>query len=123
MFTFIKAQATAITGSILDFLLTILLAEGFHCWYITANMAGNISGGITQFALARNWAFEAGTSRIRVQALRYLAVWCGNILLSATGVYGLTHYLLINYVVSKLIISVLLGISYNYLLQKNFVFK
>jgi|ERR1035438_8056928 putative flippase GtrA len=122
MFTFIKAQAASILGSIADFLVTIFLVEIFHCWYILGNLIGNISGAIAQFILCRNWAFRADRRKTSTQVIRFILVWIGNLLLSASGVYFFTHYLNINYIISKTITSVLLGVSYNYFLQKKFVF-
>jgi putative flippase GtrA len=122
MITFIKAQLVLIIGSIADFLTTILLIEVFHCWYIAGNAAGNITGAAVQFILSRNWSFNASKGMINRQLIKFIIMWVGNITLSAIGVYLLTHYFNIHYLLSKLIISVLLGVSYTYLLSKKFVF-
>lgn len=122
MLTFIKAQAASILGSVADFLVTIFLVETFHCWYILGNLIGNIIGATAQFILCRNWAFDADRKKTSTQAIKFILVWMGNLLLSAAGVYFFTHYLHINYLISKTITSVMLGVSYNYFLQKKFVF-
>ena len=122
MIAFLKTQAVSILGSLADFLTTIILVELFHCWYITGNMAGNICGAITQFVLCRDWVFRSGGDKLQFQIVKFLIVWIGNLLLSAGGVYLLTHFAGINYIISKLITSVLLGVSYNYFLLKKFVF-
>ncbi|MHA4806825.1 GtrA family protein [Flavitalea flava] len=123
MITFLKVQAGSIIGSFADFLVTIILVQVFHCWYLAANTIGNISGNLTQFFIFRNLVFKAdANAKIVSQFPRYLLVWTGNLLLSAAGVFLLTHYGRLNYLISKTIISVLLGLSYNYLLQKYFVF-
>ena len=122
MLTFLKAQAASILGSLADFFIAILLVEIFHCWYITGNLIGNICGAMAQFILCRNWAFNADKTKTAEQVIKFILVWIGNLLLSAAGVYFFTHYLHINYIVSKIITSVLLGMSYNYFLQKRFVF-
>jgi putative flippase GtrA len=122
MFTFLKVQAASILGSFADFLVTVYLVELFHWWYILGNLMGNISGAIAQFILCRNWAFHADRKKTSAQVIKFILVWIGNILLSAAGVYFFTHFLRFNYIVSKIITSVLLGVSYNYLLQKKFVF-
>jgi putative flippase GtrA len=105
MRTYIKAQAASIIGSLADFLVSILLHEVFHCWYIVANISGNICGAVIQFILSRNWAFEAG-----------------NILLQTAGVYVLKNYFNLSYILSKTIASVMIGLTYNYFVQKKFVF-
>jgi putative flippase GtrA len=123
MHTFIKSQAALIAGSLADFLLTILLVESFHCWYVTGNAAGNIAGAIAQFILSRNWVFAQSTQKkIPLQVIKFVLMWVGNIALAALGIYLLTNYLHLHYLLSKLIVSVLLGVSYTYLVSKKFVF-
>jgi putative flippase GtrA len=123
MLTFFKVQAASIIGSIADYLTTIFLVESFHCWYLIANLTGNICGGSAQFFLCRNWAFKVGTNKMQIQAFKFILVFIGNLVLSAVGIYFFTQYLRINYLISKTITSILLGVSYNYFLQKEFVFK
>jgi putative flippase GtrA len=123
MFTYLKAQAALIVGSLADYLVTIVLVEVFHSWYLVANLLGNISGAVMQFVLSRNWAFEATGGRVRKQVTRFILVWAGNLALSAAGVYFFTQYIGLSYIVSKVITSVTLGLTYNYILQKRFVFS
>jgi putative flippase GtrA len=122
MITFIKVQAASILGSIADYLTTIILVELAGCWYLLANFIGNIIGGSLQFVLCRNWAFHAGSGNRQNQITKFALVFFGNLLLSAAGVYLFTHYLRINYIISKTLASVLLGVSYNYIMQKKYVF-
>ncbi len=122
MNTFIKAQAVLIAGSLADFLVTILLVQVFQCWYITGNAAGNITGAIAQFILSRNWAFNSTKQKVPAQLIKFIVMWIGNILLSALFVYLLTTYAQLHYLFSKLIVSVLLGLSYTYFVSKKFVF-
>ena len=123
MQTFIKTQAALIAGSLADFLLTILLVEYFHCWYVVGNAAGNIAGAIAQFILSCYWVFTANTEqKIPEQVIKFVAMWLGNIALAAMGIYLLTRYFHLHYLLSKLIVSALLGLSYTYLVSKKFVF-
>ncbi len=123
MGSFIKSQIASILGSMADYLTTIALVSFFDCFYLIANFAGNCVGGAAQFFLCRKWAFHAGRGKISPQILKFILVFAGNLLLSATGVFVLTRYIELNYIISKTIVSVLLGISYNYVLQKKFVFS
>lgn len=123
MITFLKAQVASIVGTVIDFLSAILLVEVFHCWYLFGSSCGNLIGGITQFSLARNWVFEGSRRAMFLQIAKYGIVWMGNTFLSAVLVYLLTSQFALHYVVSKLIVSAGMGLSYNYILQKNFVFK
>jgi putative flippase GtrA len=122
MIIFLKTQAASIIGSIADFLVTIVLVELFHCWYIAGNLAGNICGAGTQFLLCRDWVFAGTEGKLNLQMIKFVGVWVGNLLLSAGGIYLLTHFGGLNYILSKLITSAILGVSYNYLMLKKFVF-
>lgn len=123
MFTFIKAQTVSLTASCTDFLVTIFVVEFLHGWYVSGTIAGTISGGITYFLLGRVWVFAATEKKIFPQITRYLLVWAGYLLLNTGGVFLMTRYGETNYVVSKVCVSILLAVSYNYGLQKKFVFK
>lgn len=123
MFTFIKAQAVSLTASCIDFLVTIFVVEFLGAWYVSGTIAGTVSGGITYFLLGRVWAFDATAKRMLPQMVRYLLVWVGYLLLNAGAVFLMTRYGGTNYVVSKVFVSILLAVSYNYVLQKKFVFK
>jgi len=120
---YLKAQAVLILGSLGDFSVTILLVEKFHRGYIEANLAGNITGALLQFILSRNWAFKATEGNIFWQWFRFLLMWGGNFALSAAGLYLLTKVAGMNYLVGKTIVSVILGLTYNYIVQRWFVFR
>jgi hypothetical protein len=122
MWEFIKVQIGSILGSAADFLITILCTELGFSWYLLSNLLGNCAGGTIQFAFSRKWIFKESKAGVQVQLLKYIIFFLGNLLLSALGVYILTQFLHINYIVSKLICSVSLGLSYSYLMQKYFVF-
>jgi putative flippase GtrA len=119
---FLKAQTASILGSGLDYFTTIILTESFNLPYIESSFAGNVTGGILQFFLCRTWAFTGNSGKIKIQILRFIIVFCGNLILSAIGLFFLARYLGINYLISKTIVSIVLGVSYNYLLQNFFVF-
>ncbi len=120
---FLRSQLAAIAGSAIDFLTTILFVELFDHWYLVANATGNVAGGIANFFLGRVWVFNSRQNAVNQQFKRYLMVWVGNLVLNTSGVYLLTHHAGIKYIYSKIVISVLLGIFYNYYFQYNFVFK
>ena len=123
MATFIKAQAASFTATALDFSVTIILKELAGSWYLLASVLGTISGGIVNFTMNRRWVFSARDRKMHSQAIRYILVWIGNLILVSAGVFILTHYGGISYLVSKIAVSVIVGFFYNYTLQKRFVFK
>lgn len=125
MRVFIKAQAASLTASAVDFLITTVLVKSVGVYYMAATVLGTISGGIVNFIIGRHWVFEGRNKAVKAQSIRYLFVWCGNLLLNAAGVFLFTQYVFgVKYIIlSKIIVSVLVGFFYNYFLQKRFVFK
>ncbi len=123
MVTFVKAQAASLAATIVDFSVFIILTEWLNCWYLAASITGTISGGVTNFLLGRVWVFDATQGKIPRQALKYILVWIGNLLLVSGGVFVVTEYARITPLASKIIVSLIVGFTYNYMLQKKFVFK
>lgn len=121
--TFSKAQCSAWMASAVDFAVTIILAEMLGVWYAYATFIGAISGGITNCCINYRWVFHAYGLKIRRIAARYMIVWGGSILLNTYGTYWLTELSGINFIISKIIISILVGVLWNYQMQCRFVFS
>lgn len=123
MRTFIKAQSVLVAGSAVDFLLCFCLVQFFNCWYLPANVLGNITGAWLQFTLSRGWVFNAAADKLAPQFVKFILMWCGEIIISSVGVFLLTTKFHIPFLLSKLMISVVAGPTYTYLLSKQFVFR
>jgi len=121
--TFLKANIASLGASLADYSVSILLVSGFHAGVVPGSMAGTITGGVLNFLMGRHWVFVSKHHKITQQASRYILVWTGNLILNTTGVYLLAQVAGCNYTASKIITSVLVAVTYNYLLQKKFVFK
>ena len=122
MATFLKAQASSLTATSVDYIVTFLLKEWLQ-WHMLASILGTVSGGIVNFTMNRSWVFKAGDKKVESQALKYILVWIGNLVLVTTGVFILTKWGGLDLMVAKIIVSLIVGFFYNYFLQKKFVFK
>ena len=122
MLTFLKAQAASFTATASDYVVTYLCVSIFGLWYIAGSVAGTVIGGVVNFYMGRNWVFNAENKDLKSQIFKYVLVWCGNLAIVTGGIYLLTHYFNVNYMVSKLIISGVIGTLYNYFMQKKFIF-
>lgn len=120
---FFSAQIAAFIGTAVDFITVILLTELLGIWYVTSNAIGAAFGAITNFLLGRYWVFSSTEKKIYNQAFRYFLVAMGSLILNTLGVYLLTEYTSLHYIVSKIIVAVLIAFTYNFILQKNFVYK
>jgi putative flippase GtrA len=122
MRTLFKSQVSSLLSTVVDFLITFALTELFKIWYLLSGIIGTVSGGIINFLINRHLVFGSSGQKGLHQASKYILVWIGYLKLSALGYYILSDCFKINYLISKVITSVLLGLTYNFLLQKYFVF-
>ena len=121
--TFLRSQMASIVATTVDFLLVIFLTAFWQLWYVISNMIGASTGALTSFLLGRYWVFESFERKIEHQAFRYLLVAFGSLLLNTAGVYLLTEYLGIHYAYSKVVVALCIGIGFNFVLHKYFVFR
>lgn len=122
MLTFFKVQTASLTASLVDFSLTIVCVQFLGIWYILGTVIGTVSGAIVNFLMSRHWVFNSKAKAIKSQAFRYIIVWVGYLLLVTSGIYLLTHYAGVNYIISKVLTAGIIGVPYNYFLQKKFIF-
>lgn len=123
MITFLKSQTASLLATAADFSLTFVCVELMGLWYGTASVMGTMFGAVVHFTISRKWVFLAGRKPMGRQAIRYGIVWAGYLALSFLLLVSLTPYLGLSYGVVKVMVAVALGIGYNYVLQKNFVFN
>jgi putative flippase GtrA len=123
MVTFLKLQLSAFVATMCDWLITFLFTSFWGLGYLFSGISGTISGGAVNFMINRNMVFLAQKITAIKQAKKYVLIWLGYLGLSALGLYLLTDLFHLNYMVSKISVSVFLGISYNYFFQKKYVFK
>ena len=123
MWTFVKAQFSSLSATVMDFSITIFFTGVMGYWYVFSSGMGNLMGGITNFYLGRVWVFQSRGKSPLYQGWKYLIIWQGSLLLNVTGVFFATDVLKFPYLISKIIVSVAVGIFFNFNLQKTFVFK
>ena len=123
MFTFAKAQVASFVASMVDYLITILCVELFGFWYFFGTGIGTVSGGLVNFSVSRRWVFKSTERERNVQLKLYFVVWLGYLLLCTSGVFLLTPYAGLNYLVSKVFVTLVLAIGYNYPFQRKLIFR
>lgn len=120
---FLRAQMVSLMASVTDFLTTVFLVEAFKVWYLAGSIAGTVAGGIVHFTISRKWVFKANEGKLFHHIGKYILGWAGNLILNAGGVYVMTSVFQINYMISKVVVSILVAVFYNFFVQKNFVFR
>jgi len=120
---FLKFNIVSLIATSVDFIVFVVLTNGMNLYYLSATVIGAICGGITAFALNRNWVFARQEGIINSQILHFFLVWLGSIVLNALGIYLLVEFIIIDEVLSKIITSIIVGILFNFTMNKYYVFK
>jgi putative flippase GtrA len=136
IFTFFRAQLSSQLASISDFLITIILAKFFNVYYVYATFTGSVCGGIVNCIINYRWTFKSYGVKKRYVAFKYLWVWAGSIYFNTGGTYLMTELLrktrlsdllghLFNdvFIVSKTVVSLIVGFGWNYNMHRLFVYK
>ena len=127
LIVFSKAQLSAFVGGITDYLFMIFFTEVFHLHYTISIVIGGVIGAIVNFSLNKNWTFSSNFNTYKnstpQQVLRFIIVVLNSIFLKSAGTYLITTYLSLDYKISRIIIDLFVSISFNYTLQRFWVFK
>ncbi len=121
--SFFRYNTVAIVATGIDFSTFVLLNDVFRLWYVLSTFFSAIVGGITAFILNRNWVFNSKDKKLNNQIVKYILVWGGSIFLNTYGLYLLVENLNISEILSKVLVTVFVGITYNFLMSRFFIFK
>jgi len=120
--SFIRFQLTALLATSVDFLITMIFKETMNLHYSLAVASGAAAGAITAFTINRYWVFRSLGKHPVEQAIRYLLVAAGSVMLNTAGTFIVTETLAFQYLISKAIVSIIIGFTYSYYFSKRFVF-
>lgn len=130
---FLRAQFSSQISSLTDFAVTLILVNVFGLFYGYATFTGSVCGGIVNSIVNYKWTFKAkGVKKTHV-AIKYLVVWICSILFNTFGTILMTELIskivplkdLLGdnlFIVSKIIVSLLVGFIWNYNMQRLFVY-
>lgn len=135
--TILKAFASAQFCTLIDFVVTVVLSSVLGVYYVVATALGAVSGGVSNCIVNYRWVFPHTDSKKYFVALKYLMVWLMSILLNTYGTYLLTEgvrdaswvtsllgsYSDQIYIASKMAISLLVSLAWNYPMQRYFVYR
>lgn len=134
LFVFIRAQLSAQLATLVDFVLTYVCFQWLGVHYLLSTSIGTAAGGFINCFVNYKWAFEAKDCQFKWVFFKYVLVWCGSFALNVGGLYVLVEFLKNNTVlweqassfyliVSKIVVSFIVSIGWNYVLHKHFVFR
>jgi len=119
----IKSQLSSFAATAVDYSVFIVLKELLGVYYVLASGIGSFFGAYVSFTLGRNWAFRRKDGKISHQAIKYIFTSGTSLLLNTAGIYLLTEWTGIDPKISKVVIAILVGVFFNFLMYRYFVYK
>jgi putative flippase GtrA len=124
---FAKAQFSAFTGGVCDYLIMIFLTEFAGVHYMLSIAIACILGAVINFSLNKTWTFLSKRFVYKFPLLqqlwRFVLVLTGSIVLKMLGTYFITSFLHIDYKISRILSDLIVSLCFNYVLQRYWVFK
>ncbi|MCB1200248.1 MAG: GtrA family protein [Leptospiraceae bacterium] len=120
--SFWRTHLASLIATGADYTVTIIFVEIFHLWYVIATAMGSLIGALLHFLAGRYWAFEAKHKKLFAQSLRYGFTAICSFLLNTGLVFLLAEYLFFQYIMAKIVASVLVGVGFNFTMHRYFVF-
>lgn len=135
VFTFLRSIVSSQVASWIDLGTGIMLvAIGFSDWIATP--IGAVMGGIVNCIINYRFTFRAQGISKRAVAVKYIMIWVGSLVLNTVGTALLTSALdqwnllerlgftnVGNYAAARIVVSLLVSWFWNFVMQKNFVYK
>lgn len=135
VFTFIRSSLSSQLASWIDMGSSIgLVALGVSQWVATP--IGAVLGGIVNCCINYKFTFRAGDCPVKAVAVKYLLIWLGSVILNTVGTSMLAKVLdswhildalgfttVGSFAAARLIVSLVVSLAWNFLMQKHFVYK
>jgi putative flippase GtrA len=120
--TFSRHQLVSVLATSIDYSVMVFCVIGLCLSPVAGTALGAFFGALTSFTLGRDWVFRARDGYLRSQAIRYAFVSVVSLCLNASGEWLLLR-LQANYILGRIIVSIIVGIAWNYPLHRHFVFR
>ena len=120
---FSRSTLTSLLTTALDLGTLVALTELAGVNYVLATWIGTIVGALANFTINKIWAFYARDMPAAPALARFVAVQTGASGLHTGGVWLLTRFAGLPYPASKLLVAAIVYLSWNYPLNRWFVFR
>jgi putative flippase GtrA len=118
----LRHHATAIVATAADYLVMVCCVERLGLNAVAATPIGAFAGAVLSFLLGRQFTYRAVDAPAGAQAWRYALVSLASLGLNTAGEYFFHVVLRIEYLLARVITSVIVSNVWNYPMQRYFVF-
>jgi putative flippase GtrA len=115
-------QLSSLVATAVDYVVMIACVSAFGLSPVAGTVAGALCGAVTSFSLGRRWVFDAQKGDLRGQAIRYAMVSGVSLCCNAGGEWLLVR-LGLQYIIARVVASLVVGIGWNFPMQRHFVFR
>jgi putative flippase GtrA len=118
-----RHQAGAVVATAVDFATMIALVERLGLSPVAGTVVGASLGAVTNFLLGRVWIFPRHSGHWAAQATRYGVVSAASAGWNALGEHLLHDVAGMQYVLARVLVSVVVSLLWNFPMQRRFVFR
>jgi putative flippase GtrA len=115
-------QLSSLVATGVDYCVMIACVSLFGLSPVIGTVIGALCGAVTSFTLGRRWVFDAKKGDWSGQALRYAMVSAVSLCCNAAGEWLLLRVGL-QYIVARVVTSLVVGIGWNFPMHRHFVFR
>ena len=118
-----RHHAASVAATVVDYLVMVLGVEVLHLRPVAATPIGAFCGAVTNFTLGRRFTYQRTDVPAAGQAWRYAIVSGASLGLNTAGMYLFHDVVHIEYLLARVITSVIVSNAWNYPMQRFFVFS
>ncbi len=123
LWQWVRHHLVAILATIVDYAVMVACVEALGLRPVPATLVGAMAGAVTSFTAGRLFIYRATETGVAGQTWRYALVSAASLALNAGGEHLFSDILGLQYLVARVITSVIVSNAWNYPLQRFFVFS
>lgn len=123
LWQWVRHHLSSVAATAVDYTLMIVCVEAIGLLPVPATVVGAFAGAATNFTLNRIFTYRVRDVAVRHQTWRYVIVSGASLALNAAGEKLFCDVLGLHYFVARVITSVIVSNTWNYPLQRFFVFS
>lgn len=119
----LRHHTTAVVATAVDYAVMVVLVELAGVGPVPATAVGAFAGAVTGFIMGRHFTYRVASVPVRAQAWRYALISAASLGLNAVGEYVFFHVVGLQYLVARVVTSIIVNNAWNYPMQRFFVFS